>query len=322
MTAPADRLRTRLGSLELANPVLTASGTFGNGPEYAQMVECARLGAIVTKSVTRDPTRGNPPPRVAETPAGMLNAVGLQNEGVEAFCEEILPQLRQTLEGSAARAATGGPDAPPTRVIASVAGKRADEYAAVTERLGGESRVDALEINISCPNVKEGGLAFGARAQTAEALVGELRKLTPKPMLVKLSPNVTDIAEVARATEAAGADALVVANTLLGMAVDVRTRRPVLANITGGLSGPAVRPVALRLVWQTHRAVRIPVVGVGGVASAEDAVAFLLCGASAVEIGTMNFVEPGITERVVDGLAKWMTDEGETVDNLVGALRT
>ncbi|MFH0911345.1 MAG: dihydroorotate dehydrogenase [Planctomycetota bacterium] len=297
-------LETTVGALTLANPVLSASGTFGNGTEYADFVDLNRLGGIVTKSVTARPVAGHAPPRVAETPAGMLNAIGLQNEGVEVFCRECLPKLKDFA----------------TKVVVSVAGESPAEYAAVVDRLEGEGRVDALEINVSCPNVKRGGMTFGVSAELSAELVQRLRRRTGKPLWVKLSPNVTDIAPIARAVEGEGADALVVANTLLGMAVDIERRRPVLPNVTGGLSGPAIRPVALRLVWQARQAVAIPIIGVGGVASHEDAVAFFLCGASAVEVGTMNFVRPDATVRLVEDLAEWLQAHHETVRGLVGAL--
>jgi dihydroorotate dehydrogenase (NAD+) catalytic subunit len=317
---PADpRLQTRVGALPLRTPVLAASGTFGNGLEYADFLDLAALGGLVTKSVTAEPTAGNPPPRVTETPAGMLNAIGLQNEGVERFCGEILPPLAAALRGAPPAAPAAGP---PARLVVNVAGKRPEDYAAVVDRLAGEEAIDALEINVSCPNVREGGMAFGVCAESCEGLIADLRRRTAQPLWVKLSPNVTDITEPARAAEAAGADALVVANTLLGLVVDVETRRPVLGNGTGGLSGPAVRPVALRLVRQVHEAVQVPIIGVGGVASAEDAVAFLLCGASAVEVGTMNFVEPAICQRLAADLEAWLFTHNETAEGLVGALES
>jgi dihydroorotate dehydrogenase (NAD+) catalytic subunit len=302
----SERLKTRIGGVELANPVMPASGTFGSGGEYGDFYDIGRLGAVVTKSVTFGATRGNPPPRVTETPSGMLNAIGLQNEGVEVFLSELLPPLRE-------KAAV---------VVVNVAGKSEEEYIALTERLA-DSPVDVLEINISCPNVKEGGIAFGTCAETAASLVGTLRRVAGgKPMWVKLTPNVTDIAEVAVAVEAAGADALVVANTFLGMAVDVEARRPVLANITGGLSGPAVHPLVLRLLWQVRKAVQCPLVAAGGVRRVEDAVAFLMTGASAVQVGAMNFVEPGICGRLVDELDAWLERHGTTVGGIIGTLRT
>jgi dihydroorotate dehydrogenase (NAD+) catalytic subunit len=297
-------MATTLGPIQLKNPVLTASGTFGNGAEYADFIDLNRLGGIVTKSVTPSATTGNPPPRVTETPSGMLNAIGLQNEGVDVFCTEILPKL----------------DACTAPVFVNVAGKTTKDYVQVVERLNAEERIAGLEINVSCPNVKEGGMAFGVCAETCAELIQDLRGRTSKPMMVKLSPNVTDITAIAKSVEGAGADALVVANTLLGMVVDIETRRPILANGTGGLSGPAVRPVALRLVYQVSQAVSCPVVGVGGVATAEDAIAFLMCGASAVEVGTMNFVDPTTTVQIIDGLASWLEAHDETVTSIIGTL--
>ncbi len=299
------RLKTRVGTLELDNPILPASGTFGSGKEYADFYDIARLGAVVTKSVTLAPTRGNPPPRVAETAAGMLNAIGLQNEGVEVFLDEILPPLR-------ARA---------RKVVVNVAGKAEEDYVELTRRLAA-SPADVLEINISCPNVTEGGIAFGVSAGCAADLTRKLRRAAgAKPMWDKLTPNVTDIAEIARAVEDAGADALVVANTFLGMAVDIERRRPILANVTGGLSGPAVHPLTLRLLWQVRQAVKCPLVAAGGVAGVREVVAFLLCGASAVQVGAMNFVEPGIGARLVDELDLWLRERGETVEGIVGTLK-
>lgn len=300
------RLKTRVGTVELANPIMPASGTFGSGKEYADFYDIGKLGAVVTKSVTLGPTKGNPPPRVAETPAGMLNAIGLQNEGVDYFLRELLPPLRQRAKV----------------VVVNIAGKSADDYEEATRRLAA-SAVDVLEINISCPNVKEGGIAFGVSPGAAGDLVRRLRRVAgAKPMWVKLTPNVTSIAEIARAVEAAGADALVVANTFLGMVVNVETRRPILANVTGGLSGPAVHPLALRLVWETRKAVSCPLVAAGGTASVEDAIAFLLAGASAVQVGAMNFVEPGICGRLVDDMDAWLERHGTTASAIVGTLRT
>ncbi|MDR1520848.1 MAG: dihydroorotate dehydrogenase [Planctomycetota bacterium] len=302
----ASRLATRVGQLEFANPILPASGAFGSGKEYADFLDIGKLGGVVTKSVTLKPTRGNPPPRVAETPAGMLNAIGLQNEGVEVFLAELLPPLREKAR----------------RVVVNLAGKCADDYVRLVGRLAA-APIDALEINISCPNVKEGGIAFGVTAGAAGDLVRQLRPAAAgMPLWVKLTPNVSDIAAIARAVEEAGADALVVANTFLGMAVDIERRRPVLANITGGLSGPAIHPLTLRLVWQTRQAVSCPIVAAGGVAGVGEVVAFLLAGASAVEVGAMNFVEPGICGRLVDELDAWLERRGETAAGIIGTLKT
>lgn len=299
------KLKTRVGAIELENPVMPASGTFGSGKEYQDFYDIGRLGAVVTKSVTLGPTKGNPPPRVAETPSGMLNAIGLQNEGVDVFLKDLLPPLREKA----------------AKVIVNVAGKSEEDYLALTERLAG-APVDALEINISCPNVKEGGITFGTCPDTAGRLVEKLRGVAgEKPMWVKLTPNVTDITAVAVAVEQAGADALVVANTFLGMAVDIEKRRPILSNITGGLSGPAIHPLALRLVWQVRAKVACPIVAVGGVRSVKEIVSFLLVGASAVQVGAANFVEPGICARLADELADWLDAHGTTVEELVGGLR-
>lgn len=303
--ANASRLATRVGSLELANPIMPASGTFGSGKEYQDFFEIGRLGAVVTKSVTLGPTKGNPPPRIMETPSGMLNAIGLQNEGVEVFLNELLPPLRRSA----------------ARIVVNVAGKSEEEYVALTERLA-KAPVDALEINISCPNVKEGGIAFGVCAGPAASLVRNLRRVAGEmPLWIKLTPNVTDIAEIAVAVEEAGADALVVANTFLGMAVDIESRRPILANITGGLSGPAIHPLVLRLVWQVRKAVQCPIVAVGGVRGVKEAVAFLLAGAAAVQVGAMNFVDPGLCGRLVDDLAMWMREHDTSVEEIIGTLK-
>jgi dihydroorotate dehydrogenase (NAD+) catalytic subunit len=298
-----NNLQTAIGDVTLANPILTASGTYGSGREYENFVDLKKLGGIVTKSVTLKPTRGNPPPRVVETPSGMLNAIGLQNEGLEYFLKELLPPLQKKA----------------ARVIVNIAGKTENDYVALAEGLS-DSGIDALEVNISCPNVKEGGMAFGVCENASSALVKKLRKATRLPLWVKLSPNVTDIRVVAQAVEQAGADALVVANTFLGIAIDIEKRRPILGNVTGGLSGPAVHPLALRLVWQVAGAVKIPLIGVGGVAGIREVIAFLLAGASAVEVGTMNFVEPDLTGRLVDELSDWLKSHKTSVSDLIGAL--
>lgn len=299
----ASRLQTTVGNLTFANPILTASGTYGSGKEYAPFVNLSRLGGVVTKSVTLYPTLGNPPPRVVETPAGMLNAIGLQNEGVEVFLKTLLPPLRKKAK----------------RVIVNVAGKTVEEYVGVVERLEG-SGIDALEINISCPNVKEGGMAFGVSASAAAGLIRRLRPVTTLPLWVKLSPNVTDIVAIARAVYEEGADALTVANTFLGMAIDIETRRPILGNITGGLSGPAIHPLTLRLVWEVAHRLPCPIVAAGGGAGVREIVAFLLAGASAVEIGTMNFVEPAFCERLIEELEIWCSQRNTTVRELIKGL--
>ncbi len=299
------RLRTTLGSIVLDNPIMPASGTFGSGKEYADFYNIGALGAIVTKSVTFGPTKGNPPPRVAETPCGMLNAIGLQNEGVDVFLNELLPPLREKAKV----------------VVVNVAGKSEEDYVNLVERLA-DSQVDVLEINISCPNVKEGGITFGVCPDRSAGLIRRLRGLAgTKPMWVKLTPNVTDITEIAKAVEGEGADALVVANTFLGMAVDIETRKPILANITGGLSGPAVHPLVLRLVWQVRKAVACPLVAAGGVKSVKEVIAFLLAGASAVQVGASNFVEPGIAARLVQELESWLAERKTTVQEIIGTLK-
>lgn len=297
-------MRVRIGTLDLRNPVMTASGTFGSGKEYADFFDLARLGAVVTKGVSLESWAGNPGPRIVETPSGMLNSIGLQNPGVEAFCARDLPWL-------------AGHDVP---VIVNVVGHRAEEYAAVAERLERESGVYALEVNISCPNVDAGGMAFGTTCPAAAEVVRSVRSVSTKTLIVKLSPNVTDVTEVARAVEAEGADAVSLINTLLGMVIDTQTLEPVLARGVGGLSGPAVRPVAVRMVWQVAQAVSIPVIGMGGITCAQDAAQFLLAGASAVAVGTGNFIDPTTAVGVVDGLERFCLERGvERVTDLVGA---
>ena len=302
-------MSVRLGSLELRNPVVTASGTFASGREFADFVDLARLGAIVTKGVSLAPWPGNPSPRIAETASGMLNSIGLQNPGVEAF---VARDLQWLSEHAAA-----------TPVIVNVSGHTLEEYATVVERLESEVRVDGYEVNISCPNVDAGGMAFGTDCVSAAAVTRACREATKRTLIVKLSPNVTDIADIARAVEAEGADGLSLINTLLGMAIDAHTRKPMLARVVGGLSGPAIKPVALRMVWQVARAVAIPLVGMGGISTATDAVEFMLAGATAVAVGTANFVEPDATMRVVDGIAEYCRTQGVTrVSDLIGALDT
>lgn len=291
--------------VNFANPVIAASGTFGFGREYQKFYDVSLLGGISVKGLTRMKRQGNPPARVAETPSGMLNSVGLQNPGVDAFIEEELPWLRQ--QG--------------TVVIANMAGACEDDYAYMAHRLSIDG-VDMLEMNISCPNVKEGGVAFGTRPESVYNIVKLTKAEAKKPLMVKLSPNVADIAECARAAEEAGADAISLINTLTGMAVDVYTRKPILANIVGGLSGPAVRPVALRMVWQASRAVKIPVVGMGGIMTGEDAAAFMLCGASAVMVGTANIHDPMACVNIIEQLEDYCDRTGvAAVRELTGALK-
>lgn len=291
----------------LKNPVMTASGTFGYGLEYADLMDISRLGAIIVKGTTAEPRQGNPYPRMAETPAGMLNAVGLQNRGVDYFVDKIYPAIR----------------AIDTAMIVNVGGSTVETYVECAEKIAALDDIPAIELNISCPNVKQGGMGFGLCASSAAEVVRAVRRVYPRTLIVKLSPNVTDITEIARAVEAEGADAVSLINTLLGMAVDAERRRPILSTVTGGLSGPCVKPVALRMVWQTAKAVRIPVIGLGGIASWRDAVEFMLAGATAVQIGTSNFVDPTVSLKVIDGIAAYCERHGfHHASELVGALET
>lgn len=278
------RLNVSIGSLQLKNPVLTASGTFGYGEEFSDFLDLSRLGGFVVKGTTLHPREGNDYPRMAETPSGMLNAVGLQNRGVNYFAERIYPRI----EGCG------------SEIIVNVSGATVDDYVGVAERLLPLREVHAIEVNISCPNVKQGGMAFGTTAKGAAAVTAALRKVWNRTMIVKLSPNVTDITEIARAVEDEGADSVSLINTLMGMAVDVERRRPCLSTVTGGLSGPAVRPVAVRMVWQVAKAVKIPVIGLGGITCGRDALEFLMAGATAVEVGTANFLDPAVSVKIVD----------------------
>jgi len=300
-------MSVRLGKVELRNPIVTASGTFASGREFADFVDLERLGAIVTKGVSSEPWPGNASPRIAETASGMLNSIGLQNPGVEVFASRDLVWLAE--------------HAAKTPVIVNVSGHSVEEYVRVIERLEREPRVDAYEVNISCPNVDAGGMAFGTDCASAASVARACRAATERTLIVKLSPNVTDITDIARSVEAEGADAVSLINTLLGMAIDAEKRRPQLARVVGGLSGPAIKPVALRMVWQVANAVSVPIVGMGGVANATDAVEFLLAGATAVAVGTANFVDPTATVRVVDGLAEYCHRHGVArVIDLIGAL--
>ena len=294
-------LRTNIGNLELKNPVLTASGTFGYGVEFSDFVNLDNLGGFIVKGTTGQPREGNPYPRMAETPLGMLNAVGLQNKGVDYFIEHIIPQIGQKRDRNADF---------PARLMVNVSGSTIEEYVEVAGKLATCEEVDAIEVNISCPNVKQGGMAFGTDPKMAAQVTRAVRDVYPRCMMVKLSPNVTDIVAMALAAEEAGADSVSLINTLLGMAVDVNRRKPVLSTVTGGLSGPCVKPVALRMVWQVAKKVRIPVIGIGGICSATDALEFLMVGASAVEIGSANFVDPSVTQKVVDGLEAYCRKEG------------
>ncbi len=280
------KLNVKIGSLELKNPVMTASGTFGYGTEFADMIDLNRLGGFIVKGTTLNPREGNDYPRMAETPSGMLNAVGLQNKGVDYFIDHIYPTIKDV----------------DSNVIVNVSGACIDDYVAVAEKLAPLDRINAIEVNISCPNVKQGGMAFGTTTEGAASVTRAIRKAYPKTLIVKLSPNVTDIVSIAKAVEAEGADSVSLINTLLGMAVDVERRKPMLSTITGGLSGPAVRPVAVRMVWQVAKAVNIPVIGLGGIASGRDAMEFILAGATAVQVGTCNFVDPAVTMKIIDYL--------------------
>lgn len=300
-----NRLQTTVCGIDFQNPVLTASGTFGFGREYAEFYDLARLGGICTKGLTRERREGNASPRIAETPSGILNSVGLQNPGVEAFCAHELPFLQ----------ASG------TRVIVNIAGSSEEDYVYMAERVSAAG-ADMVEMNISCPNVKAGGMAFGIQPESVERITAAVRRVCKLPLMVKLSPNVACIADNARAAEAGGADCISLINTLSGMAVDLRTKRPLLANGIGGLSGPCVKPVALRMVWDCYRAVNIPLCGLGGIATWQDAVEFLLCGACLVQVGTANFTDPYAAPKVVEGLAAYCEREGVNhVAELVGGLR-
>lgn len=300
-------LTVDIGGLVLNNPVMTASGTFGYGLEFGGIVRLERLGGIVVKGLSLEPSPGNRPPRIVETASGMLNAIGLENIGIETFIRDKLPALKGL----------------PTKIVANIYGKTIDEYVALTERIDGTDGIGGIELNISCPNVKAGGVAFGVDPDTVATVVQAVRVKTGKPLIVKLSPNVTDIAEIARRAEGAGADALSLINTITGMAVDLDERRPRLANITGGLSGPAIKPVALRMVWQVAKAVRIPVVGIGGIVNATDALEFIVAGATAVQIGTANFMNPRASEEILEGIVAYLREHRiASVNDLVGTLIT
>jgi dihydroorotate dehydrogenase (NAD+) catalytic subunit len=300
-------LKVRLGGLELQNPVMTASGTFGYAREFKNLVDLNRLGAIIVKGLSLEPAAGNPPPRIVETACGMINAIGLENVGIDAFIEQKVPFL-QTLT-------------PP--ILTNIWGTKEEEYAQVATRMEDIDAVSGIEVNISCPNIKAGGMAFGVDPQAAFSVVSLVRKNTTKFLMVKLSPNVTDVAEIARQVEAAGADAISLINTLSAMAIDIETRRPRLANIVGGLSGPAIKPVALRMVWQVARAVKVPIIGIGGIMTAADALEFFIAGASAVQVGTANFVNPSATTDILDGIEAFMVKNGiKSLQELVGTLDT
>lgn len=298
-------MKTEIAGVTWENPVTVASGTFGSGAEFGEFVDLNRLGAVTTKGVANVPWKGNPTPRVAETYGGMMNAVGLQNPGIDLFCERDIPYLRQF----------------DTKIIVNVCGRSVEDYCQVVERLSGED-VDMLEINISCPNVKEGGIAFGQDPKAAEKITREVKKYAGQPVIMKLSPNVTDIAEMAKAVEAGGADAVSLINTLTGMKIDIHKKQFVLANKTGGVSGPAIHPIAVRMVYQVAQAVRVPIIGMGGIASAEDAIEMILAGASAVSVGTANFHNPAVTMEIIDGIEAYMKRHGfAEVRDMVGIVR-
>ena len=297
--------KVKLAGVELKNPVMTASGTFGSGAEYGEFVDLNRLGAVVTKGVANVPWAGNPTPRVAEVCGGMLNAIGLQNPGIDVFVKRDIPFLRQY----------------DTRIVVNVCGRTTEDYLEVVERLG-EEPVDFLEINISCPNVKEGGIAFGQDPKAVEAITKAVRERAKQPVIMKLSPNVTDIGEMARAAEAGGADVISLINTLTGMKIDTKRRCFVLANKTGGMSGPAIKPVAVRMVYQAACAVKIPIIGMGGIATAEDALEFIMAGATAVSVGTANFFNPYVTVEIAEGIEKYMEENGVTeITELIGCVK-
>ena len=298
-------LNININGLPLKNPVLTASGTFGYGTEFQDFIDLERLGGFIVKGTTLKHREGNPYPRMAETPSGMLNAVGLQNKGVDYFIEHIYPTIKDVN----------------TNILVNVSGSTIADYVATAEKINALDRIPAIELNISCPNVKEGGMAFGTSCVSASEVVKEVRKVYKKHLMVKLSPNVTSIQEIALAVEGAGADSVSLINTLMGMAVNVKTRKPVLSTVTGGLSGLCVKPVALRMVWQVAKVVKIPVVGLGGISCANDAIEFLLAGASAIQIGTANFIDPTITIKVIDGINDYLDENGfKSVKEIIGLI--
>lgn len=298
-------LSVKIGGLSLRNPVMTASGTFGYGTEFEDFVNFSRMGGIIVKGTTLRHREGNAYPRLAEVPSGMLNAVGLQNKGVDYFCENIYPTVKNY----------------DTNVIVNVSGACIEDYVATAEKINELDAIPAIELNISCPNVKEGGMAFGTSCASAAEVVKAVRKAYNKTLIVKLSPNVTNIAEIAKAVEAEGADSVSLINTLMGMAINAETRKPVLSTVTGGLSGPCVKPIALRMVWQVSKAVNIPIVGLGGIMNATDAIEFFLAGATAIEIGTANFIDPSVTMKVVDGIEDYLKRHNyESIKQIIGKL--
>lgn len=301
-----DKLKINIGNLHLKNPVMTASGTFGYGKEYSDFMDLGRIGGVFVKGTTIRERQGNDYPRMAETPSGMLNAVGLQNKGVDYFVSNIYPEIKDF----------------DTSIIVNVSGSTIEDYVECSQKLVALEKIPAIELNISCPNVKEGGMAFGTSACSAADVTKAVREVWNKTLIVKLSPNVTDITEIAKAVEGEGADAVSLINTLLGMAVDINKRRPVLSTVTGGLSGPCVKPIALRMVWQTYNAVKIPVIGMGGISSWQDAIEFILAGSSAIQIGTHNFIDPTISVKVVDGIKEYLDKNNiNSITDLIGALQ-
>ena len=299
------KLDVNIGALNLKNPIMTASGTFGYGVEFEDFIDLSGLGGIIVKGTTLNPRQGNDYPRMAETPSGMLNCVGLQNKGVDYFCEHIYPQIKDIA----------------TNMIVNVSGSSPEDYAACAARIDALDKIPAIELNISCPNVKDGGMAFGVTCAGASSVVKAVRQAYHKTLIVKLSPNVTDIAEIARAVEAEGADSVSLINTLMGMAIDIEKRKRVLSIGTGGLSGPCVKPVALRMVYQVAKAVKIPVVGLGGITTAKDALEFLMAGATAIEIGTANFLDPAVTIKVRDGINLWLDEHGcQDIHDIIGCV--
>ncbi|SHE33743.1 dihydroorotate oxidase B, catalytic subunit [Bacteroides luti] len=298
-------LSVNIGELKMKNPVMTASGTFGYGEEFEDFIDIARIGGIIVKGTTLHRREGNPYPRMAETPSGMLNAVGLQNKGVNYFVEHIYPKIKDT----------------DTNIIVNVSGSAIEDYVKTAEIINELVNIPAIELNISCPNVKQGGMAFGVSAAGACDVISAVRSVYKKTLIVKLSPNVTDITEIARAAEASGADSVSLINTILGMAIDAEKRSPLLSTVTGGLSGPAVKPIALRMVWQVAKAVKIPIIGLGGIMDWKDAVEFMLAGATAVQIGTANFIDPAVTVKVIDGINNYLDRHGySSVKDIIGAL--
>jgi dihydroorotate dehydrogenase (NAD+) catalytic subunit len=298
-------LKINIGGLDFKNPVMTASGTFGYGTEFEDFIDIDKLGGIIVKGTTLEHREGNAYPRMAETASGMLNAVGLQNKGIDYFINEIYPEIKKYK----------------TNIIVNVSGSKLEDYLAVVEKLNDLEKIPAIELNISCPNVKLGGMAFGTSCESAAEVTKAIRKAYKKVLIVKLSPNVTNIAEIAKSVEAAGADSVSLINTLLGMAINAETRKPLLSTITGGLSGPCIKPVALRMVWQVYKAVKIPIIGLGGIMNATDAIEFMLAGATAVQIGTANFIDPQISVKIVEGINEYCKRQGfKNVNEIVGGL--